>query len=567
MPARRSRSRSGGRQQASRRVRAARRSRGAAPSPLPVAPPLTPAQRRRQEDREHFGWRETGTFTPNVPVFDRTTAGITEDFPVVDEEAPEVDYFQAFFSQDLLDHVCTETNRYQVYDSVHNPDTTPGTSKMRGWTPVTVPEMYVFLALTMLTCHVKKHVLKDYWSHDDLIETPLFSKFMPRDRYTAILRYLHFADNDFPSAVDRLWKVRHVLSFLTEKFKMYFVPFQNVVIDESLVLFRGRVVFRQYIPSKRHRYGIKFFVLCDCETGYVQDMIVYTASDVDIPNTDTDPHGFSGAVVKQLMQPYLGKNHILYTDNYYTAPYLTEYLLDQNTGTVGTVRPTRRGWPEFRSVPKGDVATMHSDNILAIRFVDNKPVNVLSTVHPGNIVDTGKVDFRTGERILKPDAVVDYNVNMRLVDKSDMQVASVESLRKCCKWYKKTFLHLMDIVILNSYNLWMTKTGKRTSLRAFSLAVIRQMCEKFGLVQPLVARTPLRHPVPDRLQARDYISRHHLVSLPPTASRARPQRRCYVCRTTQRRPQTRKDVKMWCPECRVALCSTCFVEFHTLRTY
>ena len=43
------------------------------------------------------------------------------------------------------------------------------------------------------------------------------------------------------------------------------------------------MAFQQYIPSKRHRFGLKFFVICDCETGYVLDMIVYTASDIDIP--------------------------------------------------------------------------------------------------------------------------------------------------------------------------------------------------------------------------------------------------------------------------------------------
>ena len=35
----------------------------------------------------------------------------------------------------------------------------------------------------------------------------------------------------------------------------------NIYIDETLSKWRGRVSFRQYIPSKAAKYGIKTFVL------------------------------------------------------------------------------------------------------------------------------------------------------------------------------------------------------------------------------------------------------------------------------------------------------------------
>ena len=37
---------------------------------------------------------------------------------------------------------------------------------------------------------------------------------------------------------------------------------KEACIDESLVPFRARIVFRQYIPSKRYKYSIKIFKLC-----------------------------------------------------------------------------------------------------------------------------------------------------------------------------------------------------------------------------------------------------------------------------------------------------------------
>ena len=119
---------------------------------------------------------------------------------------------------------------------------------------------------------------------------------------------MHFADNNHPDKKDAIWKIRSFFKMILEPFSKFFYPFQKVVIDESLILFKGRLVFKQYIPSKRHRFGLKIFVLCDCETGIVLDMIMYTGTDVDIPNVGrTDPLGKSGAIVKKMMTAYLGK--------------------------------------------------------------------------------------------------------------------------------------------------------------------------------------------------------------------------------------------------------------------
>ena len=99
-----------------------------------------------------------------------------------------------------------------------------------------------------------------------------------------------------------------------------FHPFENLGINESMVLFKVRLIFKQYIKTKRHRFGIKLFVLCDCETGYILDYIVYTGSQTEIDHVET--LGVTGSVVTTLMKPYLNKGHTLYTDNYYTSPTL-----------------------------------------------------------------------------------------------------------------------------------------------------------------------------------------------------------------------------------------------------
>lgn len=60
------------------------------------------------------------------------------------------------------------------------------------------------------------------------------------------------------------------------------MPFQDLCIDKSLILWRGRFKFRQYILSKKHSFGIKIFVFCDMESDYMKDFIIYTGRDTNV---------------------------------------------------------------------------------------------------------------------------------------------------------------------------------------------------------------------------------------------------------------------------------------------
>ncbi|XP_045105050.1 piggyBac transposable element-derived protein 4-like [Portunus trituberculatus] len=252
----------------------------ASPPPLP-----------HQGQADTFVWRDCDDFEPDVPVFDDANAGIQAEFPC-SPTSKAMNFFTAFFDVGLMSLLVKETNEFREFSINFGNRSVREEAKMLEWTAVTIPELYVWFALTMLMPHVRKHRLKDYWSKDYLLTTPVFGRHMSRDRYFDILSYLHFSTSIGPQPNDRLYKIRPILSMLLEKIRMFFLPFQKVLVDESLVLFRGRLSFIQYIPSKRHRFGIKFFVICDCKTGYVLDFVVYTGTDVDVASND--PMDFLG---------------------------------------------------------------------------------------------------------------------------------------------------------------------------------------------------------------------------------------------------------------------------------
>ncbi|XP_064082547.1 piggyBac transposable element-derived protein 4-like isoform X2 [Macrobrachium nipponense] len=506
------------------------------------------------------GWTEGSDYIPNE--YDFTgKAGVTDAFKL-SGHSDESDYFRLFMDDEVVQIMVDETNRYHAQRVADRP-LVVGRSK--AWQDVSLREMVVFLAITLLMPHVAKHRIRDYWSTDMYIHTPVFSQNMSRDRYHALYRFLHFTDNNLKGAhsKDRLWKIRIIMNQIRDRFKRYFYPFQNLVVDESHVLFKSGNIFKQYIRSKRHRFGIKIHVLCDCKTGCVMDVVFYTGKDEYIPVFD--PLGRSGAVVKSLMTPYLGKGHIVYTSHHYTSPGLSEYLHHSNTGLVGTVREHRRGMAVFPSgLKKGETALRKKGHHLAVKWKDRKEFTLLTTIHTGELVPTGRFEHQTGDQCMKLDVVTDYIKNMRVVDKCEMQMGNVECARRSPKWYIKAFLHLVDICMLNAYNVYKHKTRKSMSLRNFSLSVCKQLLNKYATFQPeRVGRRVLTIQT-DRIAPDQWCQRHYIASVPPTQSRAKGQKLCYVCSNTKKRKQMKnKRVTTWCPSCKVGLCLGCFREYHS----
>lgn len=80
----------------------------------------------------------------------------------------------------------------------------------------------MFVALTILMSHARKPMLYDYWNTNDVLNTPVFRKYMARDRYRDILRYSHYAKNETDEDDnDPVWKVTYVLQNTRQKYKVF----------------------------------------------------------------------------------------------------------------------------------------------------------------------------------------------------------------------------------------------------------------------------------------------------------------------------------------------------------
>ncbi|GFO01256.1 PiggyBac transposable element-derived protein 4-like [Plakobranchus ocellatus] len=136
---------------------------------------------------------------------------------------------------------------------------------------------------------VCKPDVKSYWSTNPILETPFFKKMMTCNRFLALLSFFHLVNNENQPTRndpnrDKLFKTRRLMDHLNTRFPAVYYPEQQLAVDESMMPFRGRVEFRQYLPSKPIRYGLKLY-LCCCESssGYVLLMKFYTGANTTGP--------------------------------------------------------------------------------------------------------------------------------------------------------------------------------------------------------------------------------------------------------------------------------------------
>ena len=143
-----------------------------------------------------------------------------------------------------------QTNLYaNQYRTEHS--MLPRYSRARLWKDVTV-EMRKFPAFNLLTGIIRKPEISQYWSTDPLLVTPIFN-IMSRNRYQSIMEFLHFNDNKLYDAADpdrdRLFKVRPLIEHLVKRFREAYIRRHETLIDEELMLRKGRLGFKQYIPD------------------------------------------------------------------------------------------------------------------------------------------------------------------------------------------------------------------------------------------------------------------------------------------------------------------------------
>ena len=112
---------------------------------------------------------------------------------------------------------------------------------------------------------------------------PIFRSTMSLQQFHVLSRVIRLDDRatqPFRWRDDQLVGIRNVWDRWVERLPLMYNPGPEVTVDERLVPFRGRRPFKQYIPSKPGKYGIKIWAACDARSSYAWNMQVYTGKPV-----------------------------------------------------------------------------------------------------------------------------------------------------------------------------------------------------------------------------------------------------------------------------------------------
>lgn len=194
------------------------------------------------------------------PQWQPTTAGMREiiftrenvfKVPFPGENRP-FDWFALLVDDVLLENIvqCTNAYAWEVYGK---PSLIPK-SRINKWKDLTVPELKTFIGLLIHMGTVRINRFNDYWNTSRYFDFKFVREQMSRDRFLVILRCLHFRKNDVENCQrDRLHNVRLLIDEFNTKMDNVYYPGKKLPLDEGTILWRGRLLFRQYIKGKRHK--------------------------------------------------------------------------------------------------------------------------------------------------------------------------------------------------------------------------------------------------------------------------------------------------------------------------
>lgn len=379
-----------------------------------------------------------------------------------------IDFYLLFLTDELLHKMAEETNRYaeqKIIDKIVDESLTAN-SRLQDWKAVDVSELKIFFAYILWFGLDQKPSVAKYWSQNILYKNEITSSHggMTRNRFELILSNIHICDNKTSNTSNKMYKIQYLIDYLNTKFLEMYTPGRNVCIDETMMAWRGRLSFRQYIPSKRHKYGIKFFKLC-LPHGYTHKFSIYSGKMGDSLETQS----LSERVVLELCDDILNSNRTLYTDNFYTSVTLAKRLLLQKTHLVGTLRANRKlNPPDLAAInlQRGEMITYAYDGIAVSKWKDKRDVTFLTTKHRPIFV---QVKSKRGSKFnMKPQAIVDYNSAKTFIDISDQKKAYSDPCRRGVKWYRKVMVELLcNTAVINAYILYLAKSNKKITVTEF----------------------------------------------------------------------------------------------------
>lgn len=268
-----------------------------------------------------------------------------------------------FISDEFIDMLVQETNEYAA-EIIGRKRILRKSSRFHNWEATNHGEMRKFWALILHMGCINLPTIAHYWNKRHFYNLPFWRSHMCRNRFQILLRFLHFS-NSTNHENSKLHKIEPIVKRFNNVMNFVYNPGKDLVIDESLVLWRGRLHFRQNIKNKKNKFGVKLYELCESQ-GMILRIQIYSGKSEIRP----DQRNHSTSVVLSLMDGFLDIGHALYMDNFYNSVSLAKELTLRSTYICGTLRSNRKGNPKElvkQKLKKGEYSWKRSESVVVCK--------------------------------------------------------------------------------------------------------------------------------------------------------------------------------------------------------
>jgi hypothetical protein len=510
-------------------------------------------------DKEKRQWQEcTEGSTDNLFRF-LPPRPIKVNRGILAENSTPIQCLLSLYNGDIMNGLVTSINEYAEQKCAEKADTATPRSVFKTWKPITLGELYKYLSVIINMGIDQKPAIPDYFSLEPTKYTPWFRQMFKRDRFQAIYHtMMHVGE---PVTKGKA-KIEPFVNSLLERFQEVYYPVKNLAVDEMVIGWKGRWAHKQYNASKPKKYHVKTFGLCDSETGYVVNLLIYFGTDTSY-DPECEDESQAVKVFDTLLKPCSPGHHI-FSDRYYTSYCLLEYLAGKKFLFTGTVNTNRKGFPPEIKTEKIGYREMKwfmekENKHLCVMFRDKKAKKSCTLVS-----SDAKVATVNKKDVDKPEMIDLYNSNMNGCDRADQCMQTYGTYnRRTKKWWKKIFLWIFEIAQVNAFILFaqsQSAGSKKLTFLKFKTVLVNSLADLAvmeGLYVEAIRVDDRGHVRPEPLANR--LAGNHVIAKSTTRLRV-----CRYCSTREKVKRT----SFYCKDCESEPFlhpNNCFEMFHSRR--
>lgn len=497
-------------------------------------------------------WRKN-KLRPNVKI---SSKNIITRLPgpkgIAKEAKTEIDALQLFIDEEIVKLITSCTNAY--IEKVKNNFT-----RERDARPTDETEIKALIGILYFigTRRSSRMSTSKMWDNSKGSGIEICYLAISEQRFRFLMRCLRFDDHNTRAErrkSDKLAPIREVFEAFVKKFQCHFTPGEYMTVDEQLLAFRGKCSFRQFIPSKPAKYGIKVFALVDSRMKYTINLEIYCGKQEPgqylVSNAAQD-------IVLRLAKPLYGSNRNITGDNWFSSIPLVDALLEKKLTYVGTLRKNKRELPkEFLPSKTKQLNTsifgfQKNKTLVSYTERQNKSTILISSMH-----ENDEIDEETGGKC-KPEIVTFYNRTKVGVDVVDQLCSNYNVARNTRRWPAVIFFDLLNISGINAMCIFSANHGFKKIKRD---DFIESFC--WELLKPQIERRTQTPQVPVEIRKKGAMllrieePKFCQPEQRPSGSRGR----CRICGRSRNKTTRKSCVKCqnWvCPDHSVNICIEC----------